>query len=298
MKKTWISLPLSILISSQSFAWSFSIPIINVDVKGDDPKVVVEVIEGAKHMGKEISKGVSDVISAVGNATGITNIIDSNRQTLANVGTAHACIATLCYSEKIKHDQLKQAEKEAREKYESDVASAKLHYQYLEQNSRIKLLEDTMQSSATYLKTIRDENTILENFKKFLDATSSAIATQLKWRNALAERGVTTPPALEIQDTRNAADRFENTVNQDLPLAVQQLNEDIDKLSLQVSRSKTELLTDLIYMLRNESLDALSTYIKAQLHDVNKELSANELKCITAQAEFDTAQKQYNLEKQ
>lgn len=296
MKKTWISIPLSILITSQAFAWSFSIPIINVEAKGDDPKVVVDVVEGAKHMGKEISKVVSDAISAVGNTTGITNIIDSNRQTLSNVGTAYACIATLCYSEKVKSDQLKQAEKEAREKYESDVASAKLHYQYLEKNSRLTLLKDTMQSSATYLKTIRDENTILENYKKFLDATSSAIATQLKWRNALAERGVTTPPALENQDVRNSADRFENTVRQDLPLAVQQLNEDIDKLSVQVNRSKTDLLTDLIYMLRNESLDTLSTYIKAKLNEVNNELSANELKSLAAQAEFDTAQKQYNSE--
>lgn len=298
MKKVWISLPLSILICSQSFAWSITIPIINVTAKGDDPKVIVEVTEGSKHMGKEITKAVSDVISAAGNATGITNIIDSNRKTLSDVGTAHACLATLCYSEKIKHDQLKQAEKEAKEKYESDIASAKLHYQYLEKNDRLKVLEDTMQSAATYMNTLRDENTILENFKTFLDATSSAIATQLKWRKALAERGVTTPPTLESQDTRNAADRFENTMNQDLSLALQQVNEDIDKLSAQVNRSKSELLTDLIYMLNDDSLNTLSNFIKTQLNEVNKELSKNDLKRITAQVEFDTALKQYNLEKQ
>ncbi|QDK46621.1 hypothetical protein DOM22_16395 [Bdellovibrio sp. ZAP7] len=296
MKKNIMTLSIATLLSTQAFAFDISIGPIRI--KGDDPQIIKDVTEGAKHLGGQISNGVRDTIAAVGNATGITNIIDSNRDTFSKIGSGYACIVTLCYSEKIKKDQLEEAEREAKASCDAKVAEATKNYAKMGSEDRIQELKEQMELYKKQISIINQQKTLVANRLNVLNATTSAIATQMKWRQSMAEHGVSTPPPLADQLMRNPTDKFEITFAQNQQQALDQVNADIDALSNASKRTRADLMADFLYMLRTESLVKLTEIIAAEKASTNQELATLDLKYTEAQTGLASASAYYAQETQ
>lgn len=256
MKTTILFTVTALLLTNQAYAWQIG------SWKGDDPQVVKDITEGAKHAATQISNATRDAIASVGNATGISNIIESNKKTLTDIGTINACIATLCYSEVVKKKELEEAEQEAKAKYIAEVSATQQYYDKLKQNDRINKLRTILEDSAALLKNLNSQLVLLSLQKQTIQATLKALNTQITWNDAMAKQGLKERPSLAITDMNSVATKFEQKMNSDYNSAVNDLNNDLAALEKSANRTRADLMTDLIYTLSDSSLKSFVTNLE------------------------------------
>jgi hypothetical protein len=288
MKKSILLITVASLISTQSLAFRFELPG-GGEVKGDDPKIIVVVTEAAKGAVTAVSNGVRDAIGYVGNATGITSIIESNKKTIGDIGAVYACFATLCYSEVVKKKQLEEAEQEAREKYEQQVAESQRFYNNLTRKSRVENLNAIIADSEVLLKNLNGQFELNKTLKATNAATLTALNTQMTWNDAMAQQGIKDRPALASEVVRPAVTAFEDKMNRDFDSAIVELNQTLEQLEKTANRTRAELMADFIYTLSDSTLRTFSGILKDEQRKINESLVELEGKIRSVKAKQDSA---------
>jgi hypothetical protein len=288
MKKSILLITVASLISTQSLAFRLELPG-GGEVKGDDPKIIVVVTEAAKGAATAVSNGVRDAIGYVGNATGITSIIESNKKTIGDIGAVYACFATLCYSEVVKKKQLEEAEQEAREKYEQQVAESQRFYNNLTRKSRVENLNAIITDSEVLLKNLNGQFELNKTLKATNAATLTALNTQMTWNDAMAQQGIKDRPALASEVVRPAVTAFEDKMNRDFDSAIVELNQTLEQLEKTANRTRAELMADFIYTLSDSTLRTFSGILKDEQRKINESLVELEGKIRSVKAKQDSA---------
>jgi hypothetical protein len=289
MKKSILLISVASLISTNVLAFSFSIPVINVEVKGDDPKVIVDVVEEAKRGGATLSNGVRDIIGWVGNTTGITNIIESNRKTLSDIGTGYACVATLCYSEVVKKRQLEEAEQEEREKYDHQIAELKKIHNRLFKGMRVATLTGAVRDSEILLSNLNQQYDIIKGLKSNYTATLTALKTQMTWNEAMARQGIKDRPALASAAVRPAVTAFEENIERDYESATIELEQNLAQLEKSTNRTRADLMSDFVYTLSDSTLRTFSSILENDQRRINEILVGSEADIRKVKAQFESA---------
>lgn len=291
MKYSLALISLLTFTSTQSFAWRVG------PFKGDDPKIIVDIVEETKRGSTTVSDFTRDAIGYVGNATGISSIIESNKKTLMDIGTVQACIATLCYSEVVKKKQLEEAEEQARADYQNKVADAQRYYNRLTKESRINRLTGIMQSSQQIINTLTQQADLYKKQGIVNTAVVKALNTQEIWAEAMARQGVKELPKLAKTDMTAVASALEQNINRDSEKALNDLNAQLLELEKTAGRTRAELLTDLIYTLNSPTSKTLKSILEISQGKNSKELAEIEGKIRDEKARYESALSAYNKEK-
>lgn len=290
MKKS-ILLLLATTLSSQAFAWSITIG--GTTLKGDDPKPIPQIIEKAKEWATSVSNGTRDAIAAVGNATGISSIVDSNKKVFVDIGTGYACLATLCYSEVVKKKQLEEAEQEAQEQMDRQVAEAQKFYNRLLKEDRIRENQAVVHDAQNLLHVQNTRLDLVKKEKQINAITLKALNTQTLWNDAMARQGVKERPALASMIMKQPTTAFEEKFNRDYKGAISDLNSTIDQLEASQKIARQQLMTEFVYFLNDSTLRAFTGIledeqkaIQAEQMDLESKIRVNQAKLQSAQAKL------------
>jgi len=292
MKKTILLTVTACLLTNPAFAWEIG------PWKGDDPQIVKDITEGAKHAATQVSNAGRDAIAAVGNATGISNIIEHNKQTISDMGSINACLATLCYSEVLKKKELEEAEQEAKVKYAAEVSNTQQYYDNLKKNDRINRLSIILEDSATLLKNLNNQLNLLKLEKQTNQATLKALNTQITWNDAMAKQGLQERPLLAVTDMKAIATSFEQKMNSDYDSAINDLNNELAALEKSANRSRADLMSDLIYTLTDGTLKNFAAILETEKIKIDNEIIEVELRIVEIRAQQASANALYLQETQ
>ena len=292
MKKTIFLTVTACLLTNPAFAWEIG------PLKGDDPQIVNDITECAKHAATQVSNAGRDAIAAVGNATGISNIIEHNKQTISDMGSINACLATLCYSEVLKKKELEEAEQEAKAKYTAEVSNTQQYYDNLKKNDRINRLSIILEDSATLLKNLNNQLNLLNLEKQTNQATLKALNTQITWNDAMAKQGLPERPSLAVTDMKAIATSFENKMNSDYDSAINDLNNELAALEKSANRSRADLMSDLIYTLTDGTLQKFAAILETEKIKIDNEIIEVESRIVEISAQQASANALYLQETQ
>ncbi|MGZ3774818.1 MAG: hypothetical protein ACXVCY_12200 [Pseudobdellovibrionaceae bacterium] len=281
-------------MSSQSLAWDISIP--GTTIKGDDPQVVKDVTEGTKHAVTQIINTTRDA-TAVGRIAGaIVDVIDSNKDVLVSAGSLRACLATLCYSEVLKKQQIEQAEHDARKQCNAQIAQTKAYYDKLSKETRIQELQKSLNESNDRKNILTQHAQVLTAEHEILEKVFKAVLSEMNYRQALSNNGIKTIPIPANNEMQQPTADFTDRMEKDYKGALSKINADIDRLTSITGRTRERLMAEFIRLLKWEPLKNFSDRIKEQL-DQNQNVHvgvALELDRATADAEW--ANKQLAVE--
>ena len=280
MKKS-VLIGMAILATTQGAnAWSFG------PIKGDDPKIVNDIVEGGKRVATSVSNGVRDVFAVVGNATGITDIIDHNAETFANIGRYSACYATLCYSEVLRQRELDKLYAEQKAQYEKFVAEETAKQADRLKEDQVQFLQKSLEFNSARYKVLQESYDLFATELNLLFNLQSAIESELSYRAKLQEKGITNR-GLTNRELVPAAQQFAKNLNGDFSNAVSTLDTEMRKVSQATGRSMSRLSAEVTRILEADSLKILNLKAveKVQLLRSKIILIDGELKEIQAQQE-------------
>ncbi|MFM6927352.1 MAG: hypothetical protein ACKOX6_02765 [Bdellovibrio sp.] len=292
MKKAILLTVTACLLTNPAFAWEIG------PWKGDDPQIVKDITEGAKHAATQVSNAGRDAIAAVGNATGISNIIEHNKQTISDMGSINACLATLCYSEVLKKKELEEAEQEAQAKYAAEVSNTQHYYDNLKKNDRINRLNIILEDSATLLKNLDKQLNFLNLEKQTNQTTLKALNTQITWNDAMAKQGLQERPSLAVTDMKAIVTSFEKKMNSDYESAINDLNNELAALEKSANRSRADLMSDLIYTLTDSTLKNFTAILETEKIKIDNEIIDVESRIVEIRAQQASANALYLQETQ
>lgn len=294
MKKQIVLSLLTIVVSLQASAYRFEIGGHTI-AEGDDPQFVKDMTEGAKHGGTQVANGARDFIGAVGNATGLTNVIDSNQKTFADLGSAYACVVTLCYSEHLKKQELERVEKESKESYERQLRNFKKQYAGMDKDARATESYKLWQKSYRLWEILDEHHKLLSKKQETLRAAHGAAGAEILYRQALRKNGLKLPlpEGLEMQ---RPTQEFQMNMNFNYQDALKKLNSEIGRLEKVTGRVRTKLMAEFIRLLEEPRLYDLRSLAKGE-SDINmREIARVRAEKKQAYADTEFARKQYEAE--
>lgn len=268
MKNKFIVGMLTLGISMNAHAWSISIGPIHA--KGDDPKVIVDVVEGAKKAGTEAANGVRDAVAAVGNATGISDIINSNTETLANLGRIYACQATLCYSEVVRQKQIDEAKEEVTKELERAKAEYMANYQQKDLEERKQLAKTALDAAGKKYDLIVSHQSILEQEKRVISGFMTAVDAEVGYRKKLAENNISARP-IPYRDMEKSIRNYNDQRGLGYSKAMSQVNEDIAAVSKATGRSNYALMAEFLRLAEVQTLEDILADAKLEILSINQE---------------------------
>ncbi|AHZ84717.1 hypothetical protein Bb109J_c2025 [Bdellovibrio bacteriovorus] len=285
---------LSVLLAAQTaLAWSISIG--GTTIKGDDPQIVKDAEKAVKHGANQVANGVRDVFAVVGNATGLTDVIDSNTETFANIGRGYACMATLCYSEVLRKKQLDEAEAEAKRGYDRYVAERVQEYETsTTQENREKALSAWKMAESRYNILLERHKLTIAEFeitRTFL----TGVNTEINFRKKLAELKVTGRP-LKNREMIPASEQFAKSYNQDYNAALNKLNDDIAMLSQATKRTHAQLMAEFLRIIELDVLAGMAKNSIAQFERLQQEIHSLNMSVVDAAADSQASRHAYEQE--
>lgn len=296
MKKLILLLCLvTTITTNQAFAWSVTIG--GTTLKGDDPKPIPDIIEWTKKRAEEAARVVRDAVAAVGNATGISNIVDSNKKVFVDIGSGYACLATLCYSEVVKKKQLEEAEQEAQDELDRKVAAERELQNRLFRHNKIKSLEDSIRSVNVLLGNQNSQLSLAKKENLINAATLKALSTQMVWNEAMAGQGIKENPPLESKLMNEVTDRFEQNFNRDYTIAINQLNFELEALAFSQKRTHQDLMSEVVYLLKDSSLRTFTGILEERQNALQYEIATLEAKIKVNQAKLKSTQASLDKER-
>lgn len=267
MKKQIVVSLLMATISFNASAIDLSIGGVRI-IKAEDPQVIKDVVDATKHAGTQVANGAREIIGAVGNATGISNIIDSNQKTFADLGAAYACIATLCYSEEIKKQELERVEREVKESYEVQLLQLKKYYSRLDKDTVTSELFAVWEKSYAHWNVLNEHEALLAKKQDTLRAAHSAAGAEILYRKALREKSVNTPPPPANLEMHQPTLEFQKNMDVDYEKSLVKVNSEIARLEKITGRAKSHLMAEFIRLLAEPRLYDLRKHAKSE-SDIN-----------------------------
>ncbi len=287
MNKLFVIGPLILLSTTKVYGWQIG------PIKGDDPRIIVDVVEGVKKAGTEVSNGVRDVIGAVGNATGLTDVVETNAKTFSELGRANACLMTLCASERARADQIQKAELEAREKYETAKAEQITKYHQTNRGTQKKMLENSATLAMAMRLQLAKSSTMLDLAIDNIRALKKAIIVEKEFRKKLKQHNIERRP-LEKTEMISTSQQFQNTQKQNINLAIDRLNSDIEALSIATGRSQAVLLAEFIRCIDEGTVEDLEKHADTRLAQLNEERATNGRSMLEIDAELQSITQKLN----
>lgn len=284
MKRTLAVGLLILAFSSNSLAWRVG------DWKGDDPQPVKVVVEGVKHAATQVANGGREVTAAVGNATGITNVLDSNRETIFNLGRIQACLYSLCETERIREREIKKAEKEAKEFFERKVREAKVGYDRQKEQDRISNLKAVLSRGQIQLGLLNTRWEILYNKNEVLKALHKAVKTELNYRKALKDAGINEVPAPSSKNMQKIAQDFSAKVTVEYREALRDVDTEIINLERAKGISRADLMAEFFRFLDTGALTILQDNMAADAKGSQTEYQQVKLSIEAVQSDLEWAQ--------
>ncbi|KYG65878.1 hypothetical protein AZI86_02050 [Bdellovibrio bacteriovorus] len=286
--------------STPAFAWDIGI------AKGDDPQFVKDIVEGAKHggtqiangakkAGTEISNGVRDVFSVVGNATGISDVIDSNMETIISAGRAKACLATLCYSEILRKKQLEEAEEKAKKQYELAFQDYVEKSSRADREMRISSAKRAYELAKAYYNQLYERYQIVLSQHKALFSIQQAIFAENEYRKKLEEAGVQ-GRRLENREMIPPTNEFVQNRSQNYTTAMQKLNQQMEVISAQTGRSREKLLAEFVRILDFPTMKSIINDTNSIGENMLKEKADLKIQLQKAHKELKKQENNYNVE--
>lgn len=293
MKKALIASFAVLLSTHTAFAWSISIG--GTTIKGDDPQIVKDAEKTVKHAANQVANGVRDVFAVVGNATGLTDVIESNTETFTTMGRGYACMATFCYSEELRKKQLEEAEAEAQREYDRYVTEKVQEYESSSKQERRETALNAWKMAESRYNILNERYKLSHSELEVLRAFMMGVSKEVDFRQKLVDNKVTGRP-LKNRDMVPASTEFVKNYKQDYKGALKKLNEDIAILSQTTQRSHAQLMAEFLRIVELDVLADMAKTVVAQIESLHKEFQTLQLSFVDAAADAQAARQAYEQE--
>nr|BFD59797.1 hypothetical protein CKG001_19040 [Bdellovibrio sp. CKG001] len=293
MKKALITGFAVLLSAHTALAWSISIG--GTTIKGDDPQIVKDAEKTVKKTVNEVANGVRDVFAVVGNATGLTDVIDSNTETFTNIGRGYACMATFCYSEELRKKQLEEAEAEAKKEYDRYVAERVQEYESSSKQERRQAALNTWKLTENRYNILNERSKLMHSELEILRAFLTGVFKENEFRKKLMENKITGRP-LKDREMVPPATEFAKNYKQDYKGALNKLNQDIANLHQTTQRSHSALMAEFLRIVEVDVLVDMTKVATAQIEGLQKEYQALQLSVMEIAADAQAARNAYEQE--
>lgn len=260
--KKYISMSLLILNTQASFALRIPLPG-GGEIKGKDPRIIVDVANGVQKAGKEVANGVRDVVAGVANATGIADVIDSNTETFQNLGRLKACAFALCASEYLREQELERVRGEQKKALDAEIAEYEGKLKENEASERMKKNIHLLSAREKYQNSLDEQFGHIDSILGTLSTYQSIIKIELEYREKLKSLGL--QKQIPNRDLEPAALVFEQAAKVDIYTAAENLDAEMLRVAQATGRSLARIQAELTRILADETLSALFLTIQDRL---------------------------------
>ncbi|UXR63383.1 hypothetical protein EZJ49_09880 [Bdellovibrio bacteriovorus] len=257
--------------------------------------ILKDAEKAAKHAANQVANGVRDAFAVVGNATGLTDVIESNTETFTNVGRGYACMATFCYSEELRKKQLEEAEAEAKREYDRYVAEKVQEYESSSKQERREAAWNAWKLAENRRNILNERYKLAQTEVEVLRAFMLGVSKESEFRKKLVENNITGRP-LKNREMIPAADEFVKTYKQDYRGALKKLNEAIASLNQTTQRSHAQLMAEFLRIVEQNTLTEMVNAVTAQIGILQMEFQNLQLSAVEAATDAEVARLTYEQE--
>lgn len=286
MIRTVFAITLSLALSSSAYAWrigtlhgddpdihTFQIPTpipVNITPIGiiPTPKAVEQAKTDATNAGNLGKKGVADTLRNLH----VQDVLDHNAETIAHVGAAGACIATLCYSEEVRRRELAEEKDEQDRKFRSHVHQIRNEMLSNEQAARAQEIQIRKHNAAVGMKTLTEALVLEKKEIALLVALKTAIGTEINFRVEFNKNHLPLD-GIEDHEIPVIAREFSLHFRKNLTQASLSTHAELSKLASAKRKSVARLESELLRALTATDLQSFSEIITARLDRSQKLIS-------------------------
>lgn len=272
------------LLSQNSFALRISIPGV-VEIKAEDPQIIKDASRGVQKLGAEVANGIRDVSSAVGNATGVSGVLEHNSETIQHAGRLSACAVTFCYSEYNRKKELEQQESEQKQQLESELNSYKSNLESSTAADKQKSLKQAQRTNTELQKGYEERLAILENEFEATATLADVLKGEKVYRQRMQQIGLLPE---QTPDGQAASLQFEQNLDAGFTIALMKLEPEVQRIAIATGRSHERIRANIFHLMSSPVIEKLEVGVQLRLAEILKEkadLQANIQLCIARSAQ-------------